>query len=148
MKKHLLIAGLICVATIPPAIAVTKCVAFGDNIVSCENNTAISLGTGGAIDWYATCNTGTTTVDLVGVGVCAANEGQAGDVLENISVNSSITSSNKYCWCKMISPAVSQWVRPPYSSSTTYAACINQCARVCGGVDNTIRNALFSNLSD
>ena len=26
MKKHLLIAGLICVATIPPASAVTKCV--------------------------------------------------------------------------------------------------------------------------
>ncbi len=127
MKKHLLIAGLLCVAIIPPAAAVTKCVALNTSMtcnIDAQN---------GNLDWSGSCSMrgGPTTVS--GIAACSSqNGGTAGKLSATLPVtltSSGTADDNKYCWCKMTSPAVSQWV---YASSfSSNGMCINNCATAC-----------------
>ncbi len=139
MKKYLLITGLICAATIPPATAVTKYVAL-------TPSTTCSSFFGRDSDFSATCD-GTS---IEGIAFCGSQNGGSMGATTNYYVEISYTlDNNKYCWCRMISPAVSQWV---FSRSySTAASCATNCASTCAynlRDEASIRASMFSNLSD
>ena len=141
MKKHLIIAGIICSATIPPAYAVTKCVKLTSSTTCTSHSGAV-----GQSNWSATCG----GIEIQGVAFCGSqNGGSIGATTE--TVTTSFTSDdNKYCWCKMVSPAVSSWVF--YDESGTSASdCPYFCAMYCANVAKAnppFRSGLFSGLSD
>ena len=147
MKKHLIIAGIICAIIIPPAGAVTKCVALK------SNTTCSSTPEYYQIDWYATCTTTIGSshkgVGITGISACSSTSGNTvGKTSERIST-SSTTNNNKYCWCKMTSPVVSQWVFNNMEASN--GGCIYSCSYNCAKYaqnNASFRNGLFSNLSD
>ena len=151
MKKHLLFAGLICVATIPPANAVpapastvTKCVALN------SNTTCTSESPGHYVaDWTSTCTTNGVSTSIKGIGICSATRGAStGSTATSLEI-SGTTSENAYCWCKMVSPALSRWVCALEDLSA--GNCAYLCADSCAGyahVDASFRSALFGSLSD
>ena len=138
MKKHLIIAGIICAASIPPAYAVTKCVKL-------TPSTTCTTSSGNGSNWSATCG----GIAIQGVAFCGSqNGGSMGTKSENVTT-SPTSDDNKYCWCKMVSPAVSSWVfGTPLTSAGT---CADKCANSCMGIAQNFpafRSALFSGLSD
>ena len=140
MKKHLLIAGLICVVAIPPAFAVTKCVKLNSS-TKCSGGDVEYLKP----NWSANCD----GMTIQGVAFCGSQNGGSTGATSTTVTTSTTSDDNKYCWCKMVSPAVSRWV-----SRHTYAS-DGPCASICAGscayraADNaSFRSALFSNLSD
>ena len=140
MKKHLIIAGIICAATIPPAYAVTKCV----KLTSSTKCTSYSISYGQA-NWSATCG----GIAIQGVAFCGSQDGgSVGAISENVTISAN-SDDNKHCWCKMVSPAVSSWV---FSYSPAAAgSCAYNCASTCASNarnSSAWRSALFSGLSD
>ena len=142
MKKHLIIAGIICAASIPPAYAVTKCVRLSSS-TTCVR----PYGSTGQSNWSALCSG--EDIEIQGVAFCGSQEGGSmGTTSETVTI-SSTSDNNKHCWCKMVSPAVSSWV---FSYSFTSAGlCASNCARSCGANARSyaaFRSGLFSGLSD
>ena len=138
MKKHLIIAGIICAASISSAYAVTKCVKLTSS-TTCTNDSASGS------NWSMTCG----GIKIQGVAFCGSQKGgSSGETSE--TVTTSLTSDdNRNCWCKMVSPAVSSWV---YSRGYADAgSCAYDCAYVCANRAerySDFRSALFSGLSD
>lgn len=144
MKNVLLL--LIFVAVPNMAHAVTKCFDLKNITSACLVGAAA-----GRIDWWATCymSGGSAYVyDIVnidGISEC---------------VNSSTTfpqtqrpdlATQRYCWCKMIAPAVSNWVyRTSYSTAGDCAyGCAGACQAAFGASfssSSAFRNSIFSNL--
>ncbi len=140
MKKHLLIAGLICVATIPPAMAVTKCVKLSSS-TTCPDYS----GATGQSNWSATCG----GISIQGVAFCGSQNGGSAGATTDAVTTSTTSTDNKYCWCKMVSPAVSRWVF--YSANSSGGRCADLCAYNCASIAHynaSYRSALFSGLSD
>ncbi len=139
MKKHLIIAGIIFAVTIPPTYAVTKCVKLTPS-TTCSSFS----GAPGQSNWSATCG----GIEIQGVAFCGSqNGGSAGTKSENVTT--SATDDNKYCWCKMVSPAVSSWVFNNMSGDALN--CRSLCAHDCAinaRMNSAFRSALFSGLSD
>lgn len=141
MKKRLIIAGLICAVQIPPAAAVTKCVALG------ASTKCYTQSSGGG-NWSASCTTSDTTVNISGVAMCSEDEATIGTSRNSLTISSS--DGNYQCWCKMTSPAVSYWCYAGKSGSNT-VGCISTCTTLCARqVANSLpfRSAMFVNLSD
>ena len=141
MKKHLIIAGIICAASIPPAYAVTKCV----KLTSSTTCTSHSAGAGQS-NWSATCG----GIKIQGVAFCGSQKGGSDGATTESVTTSSNPDNNKYCWCKMVSPAVSSWVFYNYPS-TSAGYCAFNCAYDCANAaryNASVRSALFSGLSD
>ena len=141
MKKHLIIAGIICVASIPPAYAVTKCVRLSSS-TTCVR----PYGSTGQSNWSATCG----GIEIQGVAFCGSQDGGSMGTTSETVTTSPASADNKNCWCKMVSPAVSSWV---FSYSGSYAgSCATTCAYSCatgaGQTNSAFRSALFSGLSD
>ena len=139
MKKHLIIAGIICVASIPPAYAVTKCVKL-------TPSTTCTTSSGNGSNWSATCG----GIEIQGVAFCGSQDGGSTGTKSETVTTSSNSDDNKNCWCKMVSPAVSSWVFYNYSS-TSASYCAYNCAYDCAtGARNysALWSALFSVLSD
>ena len=140
MKKHLIIAGIICSATIPPAYAVTKCVKLTPSTTCTSTSGAL-----GQSNWSVTCG----GIEIQGVGFCGSQKGgSAGAPTETVTI-SATADDNIDCWCKMVSPAVSSWVFG--NSHPSAGGCAYNCARNCAyrARDySTFRSALFSGLSD
>ena len=136
MKKHLLIAGLLCVTTITPAAAVTKCVKL-------TSSTTCSNSSHSGSNWSVTCD----GVPVEGVGFCVSQVGNAiGAAATAVTVSLS-SDDNKYCWCKMVSPAVSRWIYATTFSSRCADNCTNYCANVAKS-NTSFKSAMFRNLSD
>ena len=138
MKKHLIIAGIICVASIPSAYAVTKCVKL-------TSSTTCTTFSGNGSNWSATCG----GIEIQGVAFCGSRKGGSmGATTESVTI-SSTSDNNKYCWCKMVSPAVSPWV---FGTPLTSAGlCADNCADQCAfraRYSTAFRSGLFSGLSD
>ena len=138
MKKHLIIAGIICAASIPPVYAVTKCVKL-------TSSTTCTTYSGTGSNWSATCG----GIAIQGVVFCGSQKGGSkGETSETVTT-STTSDDNKYCWCKMVSPAVSSWVFNRSLSSAGY--CAGNCAYYCAydaRYNSDLRSALFSGLSD
>ena len=139
MKKHLIIAGIICAASIPPAYAVTKCV----KLTSSTTCTSYS-GVVGQSNWSATCG----GIKIQGVAFCGSQDGGSTGTKSGTVTTSSTSDNNKYCWCKMVSPAVSPWVfgTPLTSGGLCTSSCSYSCANLVKG--SALRSGLFSGLSD
>lgn len=144
MKKTLILTALGATIMSPAIAAVQKCV----SLQATENYTSLF---GSAVevkcaDWGAIGSTSKITVE--GVGVCSNNAGTS-STRDNLSFDTSSTTNNKYCWCKMISPAISKWV---YSggNKTSEATCLRDCAANCAAAMqySNYRGYFFSNLTD
>ncbi len=140
MKKYLLIAGAFCMVAIPPAFAVTKCVKLTPS-TTCSTYS----GEHGQSNWSATCD----GVPVEGVAFCGSQNGGSQGATSTAVTISTTSDDNKYCWCKMVSPAVSRWVfnNAGLSAYTCADACAYNCAYY-AQVPTSFRSALFSNLSD
>ena len=140
MKKHLIIVGIICAASIPPAYAVTKCVKLTPS-TTCTS----SSGAFGQSNWSATCG----GVSVSGVAFCGSQDGGSTGTKSETVTTSPASADNKNCWCKMVSPAVSSWVfnRSAPSAGNCAYNCAIGCAAYAQG-KASFRSALFSGLSD
>lgn len=145
MKKQLIITGM-CVTLIghvTPIYAATKCVALNSS-TTCTASTEESK-----LDWNASCTTGGATVPIRGVAGCSSQNGGSIGVKSESIITSETSDDNKYCWCKMTSPAVSSWVFS-HEVPSTHSCAVN-CAPNCSlyvSFTPSFRSALFSALGD
>ncbi len=143
MKKHLIIAGIICVASIPSAYAVTKCVKLSSSTTCSYVNPGNYV-----VDWTSNCKSSGTSVAISGISQCSSTSGSStGQKATSLEISGG--TDDKYCWCKMVSPAVSTWVFDNGLGSA--ANCAINCAYACAGdvaSFASFRSALFSGLSD
>lgn len=140
MKKHLLIAGLLCAVTIPPVSAVTKCVKLTPS-TTCTSGNAES----GQLNWSVTCG----GILIQGIAGCSSKSISEVGTTSDTVPTSATTDNNRYCWCKMTSPAVSKWVSN--IDNVTASACAISCAANCAsrlGAFPSMRAGLFGSLSD
>ena len=147
MKKHLILAGVFSVAIVQsqPAMAVTKCVALNGGTTCTSNNTDYQYHT----DWAATCTTNGVSTPISGIGICSSTSDSSTSQTATELDISSTSDDNKYCWCRMISPAVSRWVYANKIPSANY--CPQNCAYFCADYVQRImmfRVRLFGSLSD
>lgn len=142
MKKHLIVAGIICAASIPPATAVTKCVKLSPTKTTCTANYSAFRGKS---DWTANCTTSGTSVTVQGIGICSStNGGSKGATADTLDISAD-AGKNEYCWCKIISPANSKWVYQ------WFGVCPERCSLTCAGQlqsHATFRSALLGSFSD
>ena len=143
MKSKILIAGLICLATIPPVSAVTKCVKLSSSTTCSYVNPGTSV-----VDWTSNCTSSGTSVAISGISQCSSTSGSSNGQKATVLEISGGTD-DKYCWCKMVSPAVSSWV---FTTPTDSAfPCVHNCASSCAyraALNASFRSALFSGLGD
>ena len=145
MKSKIIIAGLLCIGTIPPATAVTKCVALNSSTTCTSDASSYYNKT----DWAATCTTNGGSTPISGIGICSSTEDASQYATATELDTSSTADENLNCWCKMTSPAVSRWVF--YYSHTSAGDCTRFCVRNCAVRvrDNaSFRSAMFGSLSD
>ena len=123
-----------------PVYAVTKCVKLNSS-TTCSDFS----GEYNQSNWSATCG----GVSIQGVAFCGSQDGGETGATTDAVTTSTTSDNNKYCWCKMVSPAVSRWV---FTQAITPAGyCANNCAFVCAGSAQSsasFRSALFSGLGD
>ena len=149
MKKIFALSAIIAVIS-APAIAVQKCVALNSG-TSCRTK----LASNGGYDWTLSCSTGRTSVAVSGISACSDVRAPAGTLQTNLSSVDLSSCQNSgtcvideplFCWCRMISPAVSQWVSAGKSYSTA-RDCQYECASYCGNnipTTSTLITAMFS----
>ena len=149
MKTKIILAGIIlCAATATDTHAVTKCVALGYN-TTCSIS---STDDDNVADWTTTCTTNGISTTIKGIGVCSATKGSMTNSTSasNLQI-SSTPANNRYCWCRMINPAVSRWIYDSTPNNEQGFECARDCAYRCGSSlysDSIFRNYMFSNLSD
>ena len=146
ISKQFLIAGaMLCAITTTGAHAVTKCVALNSSTRCATDYTQYQ----GHTDWAATCTTYGVSTPISGIGICSSTSGiSSGQTATELST-SSTGDDNRYCWCKVTSPAVSRWVFR--ISSMSAGSCAQWCAHHCAdGIrrDTAFWSALFGSLSD
>ena len=108
------------------AMSAQKCINFGDLSGFLDSYVADS----GDVDWLLAW----PHITIRGIGVCAETVGEYGDVAASIKYDDNFydgnQNSNTYCWCRMLSPAVSSWVA--YGSVYDEAEmCLERCAAFC-----------------
>ena len=151
MKNIVMLSVILAVVSVPAA-AVQKCVALGSS-TTCTATGGLSRPPTGKSNWELTCRTNSTSVTVKGIGVCAATRGTTStpkDVLD-ITTCSSTTGCGPdgqalNCWCRMLSPALSQWVHSGLTYSSEYE-CMYNCAAECHQYiinEQILRTALFS----
>lgn len=145
MKKLLTLTAVGAILA-TPAAAVQKCVALDASTTTCT-----STSTKGNADWSATCTTNDTSVPIKGIAMCSNQQADTTDGTSDAitTVSSSTDTTNMYCWCKMVEPAVSPWI---YVSQTVSASeCASLCSYVCAGRirnNSTYRSVLFGSLAN
>ena len=141
MKSKILIAGLLCAATIPPTFAVTKCVKLPSSTTTC---TSVTIS---ADDNQSNGTANCDGVNFEFVGFCSSRGGSTGTTAAFLPASSTNSSNNIYCWCKMVSPAVSSWV---FFRDLPGADCYTHCGYNCAYAinDASFRSGMFGSLSD
>jgi hypothetical protein len=128
---------LSCVVAFGDADAATKCVNLSSSS-TCTGNSSTNV----AGDWTSTCN----GINIKGVGVCSStSSSSAGNTLSSLA-SSSTADDNRYCYCKMIIPAVSYWVFAMVHASG--GNCLSGCTNYCSYFSqdsSAFRAGLFSN---
>ena len=152
MKNIVMLSAILAVVSVPAA-AVQKCVALGSG-TTCAATGGLSRPPTGKADWELTCRTNSTSVAVHGVGVCAATSGTTSSPVDSLSTTACFSTGScpasegdaRYCWCRMLSPALSQWVAIQVSFASE-SACLYNCAARCYQSlinEQTFRTALFS----
>ena len=126
-----------------PVYAVTKCVKLTSSTTCTYVNPGYNV-----VDWTSNCTTSGTSVAISGISQCSSTSGSStGQTATSLEISGG--TDDKYCWCKMVSPAVSSWVFYNVYGSASF--CARNCANFCASSatnDASFRSALFSNLSD
>ena len=148
MKLKIIITGAIfCVVTTTSVHAVTKCVALNSSSTTCTSDASQNTG---HPEWNATCTTNGVSTPISGIGVCSSTSGSSIGQTATELATSSTSGANKYCWCKMISPAVSaRWVF--YARFGSVDSCVWGCAQGCADYLKeyaSFRSGMFGSLSD
>ena len=141
-SKGIFLLG-ITIALCTPASAVTKCVKLSSSTTCSYVNPGTYV-----VDWTSNCTSSGTSVAISGISQCSSTSGSSvGQKATALKISGG--TDDKYCWCKMVSPAVSSWVfRNAYVSASN---CANGCAYACAGSaahGASFRSALFSGLGD
>ena len=144
ISKQFLIAGaMLCAITTTGAHAVTKCVALNSS-TTCRSNDSLYQN---HADWAATCTTNGVSTPISGIAICSSTKGGMAATATELDISSTV-DENMYCWCKMISPAVSRWVSGGGSSAS---GCAEVCASFCAMAPQNypiFKSMLLGSLSD
>ena len=151
MKNIVMLSAILAVVSVPAA-AVQKCVALGRG-TTCTAPGGLSKPPTGKADWSLTCGTNSKSVPVSGIGVCAAERGQPSSPVDSLIISTCFSTGQcpaegeaVNCWCRMLSPALSQWVHSGLRY-TSESECVNYCASTCYQylIDKqAYRDALFS----
>ena len=149
MKNIVMLSAILAVVSVPAA-AVQKCVALGSG-TTCAATGKLSQPPTGLADWELTCTTNRESVTVKGIGVCSPVSGTTSSPVDSlpttcISSSSCPEGGAVYCYCRMVSPALSQWVALQMSFASE-STCLQNCASTCYQYlidDRTVRTALFS----
>lgn len=150
MKNIVMLSAILAVVSVPAA-AVQKCVALGSD-TTCAAPGKLSQPPTGKADWELTCTTNRESVTVKGIGVCSAQRGTTSSPVDLLPTSTCISAGScpagdaVYCYCRMVSPALSQWVaiQMAFASEST---CLQNCASTCYQYlidDRAVRTALFS----
>lgn len=147
-KRNFFISSMavfLVLANVETADATIKCVALNPNDTCSYSGTSVVSRP----DFQATC--GTTAVQIVDA--CSITTADANEAVDVIYYESKThTGDYYYCFCKMISPAVSKWVRAGSIQYSTISDCNGACGALCAaknGLGNSaFRTAMFNNLID
>ena len=116
-----------------PSWAVSMCL----EMTSATSCTSPSVATGQP-DWTITCS----GITIRGVGVCSSSS-------TRVASNPTVSSSSYYCWCKMIYPAISDFVRMTSTSWGQFDWCEAACAQRCAQLfynNSTFKNNILKTL--
>ena len=150
MKNIVMLSAILAVVSVPAA-AVQKCVALGSG-TTCTAPGGVSRPPTGKADWSLTCRTNSTSVTVNGIGVCAGQVGNS-TPLDSLTISTCFSTGScpaegeaVNCWCRMLSPALSQWMHSGLAHTTEYD-CMYNCAAECYQYiinEQILRTALFS----
>ena len=153
MKNIVMLSAILAVVSVPAA-AVQKCVALGRG-TTCTAPGGLSRPPTGKADWSLTCRTNRESATVKGIGVCSSVRGTTSSPVSSddftittcFSTGSCPPSGDAvYCYCRMVSPALLQWVALQMAF-TSESTCLQNCAATCYQHlidDQTVRTALFS----
>ena len=151
MKNIVMLSAILAVVSVPAA-AVQKCVALGSG-TTCTATGGLSRPPTGLADWELTCTTNRESVTVKGIGVCAATRGEAGALHDSLRITTCTSTVGCpadgqaiNCWCRMLSPALSQWMHSGLTFRSEYE-CMYNCAAECYQYiinEQILRTALFS----
>ena len=138
IMKRILLFGVLMMVGGGELMAAQQCVKFGDlSFPVNEYNAEI-----GGVDWSLVWS----YVTVRGIGVCVRTPGELGDVANFIQYDDTFTcdivhepNDNKYCWCRMLSPAISAWVA--YGDIGEASGCAESCAQGCA--DSVLMEPVF-----
>ncbi len=112
----------ITIALCPPASAVTKCVKLSSSTTCSYVNPGTYV-----VDWTSNCTSSGTSVAISGISQCSSTSGSSvGQKATALKISGG--TDDKYCWCKMVSPAVSSWVFSTGDGSAS--GCAISCADI------------------
>ena len=149
MKNIVMLSAILAVVSVPAA-AVQKCVALGSGTTACAGG--LSRPPTGKLDWSLTCTTNSKSVAVSGIGVCSSVSGRTNSPVSSLAstcISSSscpVSGDAVYCYCRMVSPALSQWVAIELAFNSE-SLCLQNCAATCYQYlidDQSVRTALFS----
>ena len=155
MKKLLTLTAVGAILS-APAFAVQKCVTYDSSTTTCATDQPVLYYLGKS-EWTGTCTTNGVAVPIVGVGKCSSTSGAISSPKYQTSLAISQNHlNNKYCYCRVISPFVSNWVyafAPAVSDTNTCEySCANQCANALNEATSSypswFKAFLFQGLSD
>ena len=152
MKNIVMLSAILAVVSVPAA-AVQKCVALGSR-TTCTAPGGLSQAPTGQTDWELTCTTNRESVTVSGIGVCSSVSGTTSSPVDSLTTSTCFSTGQcpatggdaLYCYCRMLSPALSQWVAIQMSYASE-SECLYNCAATCylNLIDEQdFRTALFS----
>ncbi len=142
MRRFLPCAAMILIAT--SASAVYKCVTLQASAATGDADYYSGTGQINGPEWWSGDS---NNVTINGIAMCSTDVNSGyGEIADKLTLG----TANLYCWCKMISPAISErWVSADYF--TTESNCQYSCSGVCarlGAIDEEFRSLLFTPLYD
>ncbi len=160
MNKLLLISGILIVLITVPATSATKCIKqYNSNELKCADTESVLSSPMYSVNWTAIC-----TIDGViesgiissgerlsfsGVSFMGAYNKSLYTIDEAPSRDEDGPTGYKYCWCKMLTPAISKWVSTGNTSAGGYSAEFGQCNRICSllfATDATFRSTMLGTI--
>ena len=142
LPKQILLCGTFVMFCVP-AYAVTKCVKLSSSTTCSYVNPGTYV-----VDWTSNCTSSGTSVAISGISQCSSTSGSSvGQKATSLEISGG--TDDKYCWCKMVSTAVSSWVF--FNGYGSASNCAYVCASACASPaanNAAFRSALFSGLGD
>ncbi len=152
MKKLLTLTAA-CALLTTPATAVQKCVALNaDSDIRCHSSNRNLFKR--HVDWSTTCGDidNISGVPIKGIAACSYVNYLSNDSVLVYPIEDGVSNNQRYCWCKVISPAISGWVLYDDGSIgqdfEDSEDCLTNCASSCAEISWPMNEEIFKNLTD